>query len=248
MKLVYKNPIELGKIFSAISVIANEVNLNFDEYGLSVFGLDGSHVSMVLLKLNRNDCVEYNCEEAIRLGINLKTLTGILSTGKDNDSVEIENIDKEALNIVIKNEGKRVEYEIKLMEIEMDDLMLPEMNYPVKLSTSAIYFYNLLESMGVVLLEGICISLKQNSLIISGTGQLGNARVELSEGNEYQIEYEEGEDIEQSYAFVFIMKSKKLGEVSKKIEVLIGNEMPIQIKYKIGKESEVNFMLAPKIE
>jgi proliferating cell nuclear antigen len=247
MKLVYKNPVELGKILSAVSVIVNEVNLNFNEDGLSIFGLDSSHVSMIFMNLEKEDCMEYECDEPIKLGINLKTLTSILNTGKDNDIVIIENIGVDALNIVVKNESRKIEYEIKLMEIIMDELEIPEMEYKVKLETTANYFYGLLESIIVVMGQEVNFSVNNGKMVISGSGQLGNTRVELGDGKEYKLECGE-EGVEQKFALVFIMKSKKIGEISKNVEVMLDNEAPIQIKYRVGGRSSMKFLLAPKIE
>jgi proliferating cell nuclear antigen len=227
----------------------NEVNLDFSEEGLSIFGLDSSHVSMIFLRIDKSDCIEYECEEPIRLGINLKTLTSILNTGRENDSVKLENIENDALNIMIKNDNRKIEYEIKLMEIMMLTLEMPEMEYPYKLITTVGYFYGILESINVILGEEVKIRIENNKMEVSGSGQLGNTRIEL-EGEEKK-EYEligNGENIEQAWALVFMMKSKKLGEISKKIEVKIGQEMPIEIKYKIGESSDIRFMLAPKID
>lgn len=250
MKLVYRNPIELGKIFSAISVIVNEINLDFSEEGLSIFGLDSSHVSMIFLKLRKDDCIEYECDEPVRLGINLKTLTSILQTGKDNDSVTIENSGLDALNITIRNESRRIEYEIKLMEIIIEDLFIPDLEYPISLNTTASYFYSLLESINVVLAEDINFKIEDGKMVISGNGQLGNTRVEL-EANKEIKDYEligNDNELEQKFALVFIMRSKKLGEISKKIDIMMGSSIPIQIIYKIGEKSDIRYMLAPKIE
>jgi proliferating cell nuclear antigen PCNA len=250
MRLVYKNPVELGKIFSAISVIISEVNLDFNEEGLSIFGLDNGHVSMIFMKLSQSDCIEYECEEPIRLGINLKTLTSILNTGKDSDNVILENVEKDALNIIIKNENRKIEYEIKLMEIMMENLDIPYIEYSFKLVTTAGYFYSLLESIAVVLGDEVKVKIEGSKMVISGSGQLGNSKIEL-ELNVNKKEYEligNGEELEQAYALILMMKSKKLGEVSKRIEVNLAQDIPIEIKYKIGENSEIRFMLAPKID
>jgi len=250
MKLVYKNPVELAKIFSAISVIVNEVNLDFNEDGLSIFGLDSSHVSMIFLKLNKEDCLEYMCIEPVRLGINLKTLTSILQTGKESDNVVIENNELDSLNIVIQNDSRKIEYEIKLMEIVMEDLFIPELEYPISLITTSGYFYNLLESISVIGSDDVNIKINSGKMIISGNGQLGNTRIELDsdeKNKDYKLECNDNE-LDQRFALVFIVKSKKIGDISKKIKINMGDSIPIQMEYKIGEKSDIKYMLAPKIE
>lgn len=253
MKLTYKNPIELSKILGAISNIVNEVNLNFDENGFSIFGLDSSHVSMIFLTIDKTDCIQYSCEIPIKLGVNLKTLTSVLGTGKENDQVTIENVNTDSLIIIIENQNRKIEYEIKLMEIQQDELFIPEMEYRVKLNTTASYFYGLLESISVIISDEVRFNVNDGKMAMSGSGQLGNTKIDFLNSNEVPLEKEyklecEIENLELSFALVFVQKSKKLGDISKNIEIMIDEDAPIQIKYRIGQKSDIKFLLAPKID
>jgi proliferating cell nuclear antigen PCNA len=251
MRLVYKNPVELGKIFGAISVIVNEVNLDFGYNELSIFGLDSGHVSMIFLTINKEDFEEYECENPVRLGVNLKTLTSILLSGKDNDRVKMENNELDSINIQLYNTSRVIDYEIKLMEIVMEDLFIPDMLYNVKLNINSGYFYGLLDSIGVINGDEVKISVKENKIEISGSGQLGNICIKLEnkeDVTDYKYEIDGIEELSSRYAYVFLCRTKKMGDIVKQVDINIGEDIPIKMEFKIGKNSEIKYFLASKLE
>ena len=63
---------------------------------------------------------------------------------------------------------------------------------------------------------------------------------------EYSVN--EGEEINLLYSLAYLNKLCLSNKLSENVEMCIGNECPMRIKYDLGDESTIIFYLAPKLD
>merc|ERR1712107_659619 len=104
------------------------------ERGMQVQSMDSSHVALVSLMLRESAFVDFKCDRATSLGMNVDSLSKIFKICGPNDSLKLkwEN-DADTLNFQCENsqDDRIADFDLKLMQIESEHMEIPEQQYKV---------------------------------------------------------------------------------------------------------------------
>lgn len=155
-----------------------DTNLTIGVEGLSIESMDPSHVSVIILKLDKSYFSEYKCNETIVLGINLVILGKIFKSITKTESLRLyKEIDEDYLNIKIYNETRSQEFNIPLFDLTLESLGIPEMNYPIIYSLSCEEFSRILSDISLVESRDVTITMGNSKLVLEAKGELGKTKI-----------------------------------------------------------------------
>lgn len=240
-------------------MMIDTVTFRFSKDRLFIQGMDGSHVALYELFLDKYWFDAYKFEEGDlgTITISQDILERVLSMRQKNQIIKIDysgNPDK--LNIEFKNlkpteKEFPKEFCLPLMEVESDLLEIPDVEYEVDFSISAKTF-NLLMAQMINFDEDIKMEFSEEKIRFTASGDsLGSMKVDLfSNKVEYVEEYSiaEGSELNSSFSIKYFNAFCKFDKLSSKVNLHFSENYPMQLRYDIDDKSYMRFMLAPKVE
>lgn len=97
----------LKKIVESIRDIVDTSNFDCSSSGIALQAMDSSHVALVQLLL-RSECFDsYRCDRSIPIGMNLGSLSKILKSAANDDSLTIKASDSgDTINLIFESASK----------------------------------------------------------------------------------------------------------------------------------------------
>ncbi|KAI8428678.1 hypothetical protein MSG28_007400 [Choristoneura fumiferana] len=122
----------LKKVLEAIKDLLTQATFDCDDNGIQLQAMDNSHVSLVSLTLRADGFDKYRCDRNISMGMNLGSMSKILKCAGDKDTVTMkaqDNADTVTFVFESPNQEKVSDYEMKLMNLDLEHLGIPETEY-----------------------------------------------------------------------------------------------------------------------
>lgn len=245
-------------LMTALKDILLETNIKFTKNGMTIVNMDKSHNILVHLFLEADGFEEYICNETkIVLGVNIFHLFKIINTVDTHDilSIYIDNEDYEEgvvkyLTICFNNDIIRQQriYKLRLIEptIEYSDIPsnikyssiinLPSNDFQ-KIVRDLSHFSNRLEIKSVG--DELWFNLK---------GPYANVQIRRSECDEtmkYIQKQDEKKIIQGEFSLKYLNYFIKCTNLCNSIELLLGNNLPLIVKYDVPSLGEIKLCLAP---
>merc|ERR1719449_210976 len=124
----------LKKVVDAMKDLCKDVNFDVSETGISVQSMDSSHVALVALMFRESAFMEYKCDRAASLGMNIESLSKVFKLCGPNDSLKIRytnDADQISFQCESQEDDRISDFDLKLMEIESEQMEIPEQQYKV---------------------------------------------------------------------------------------------------------------------
>ena len=107
----------ISNVFESISNILENGTLEITKKGISIIGMDISHVSLIDLKLDKTEFSNFRIEpEKLHLGIIFTDFVKILKTGNDSEKMIFDVETNDELNITFVGNGLDRKFTLKLIE------------------------------------------------------------------------------------------------------------------------------------
>lgn len=243
------------KIIDSIKDIVQQVNFEASPTGISLQAMDSAHVSLVSLLLNESGFKKYKCEKTITLGINLNDFAKILKIANNDDMITLfADSDSSYLNIQFENQktGKECEFQLNLLNLESDNLGIPESEYPTKITMASGEFFKMCKDL-TSMAEVIQIQVADTKMAsISYSGKIGNGKVKLkavkSDKAEDAIDIKCEEEVNSKYGLQYLNNFSKASPLSSIVNINLSTSFPMMIHYEIEDVGFIKFYLAPKME
>ncbi|KAA1108124.1 proliferating cell nuclear antigen [Puccinia graminis f. sp. tritici] len=171
----------LKSVLDAIRELVTDVNFNCDEDGMKLQAMDNSHVALVALQLRASGFGQYRCDRQMTLGINVPSFQKITKCAAPQDIITLRAFDDgDVLNIVAEtlNTDRVAEYEMKMMDIDIEHLGIPETRYDAEVTLPSSEFNRIirdLKEMG----ESIRIEATKEGVTFVTNGDIGKGSVTL---------------------------------------------------------------------
>lgn len=247
-------------LFEALKEVLTDCNIHFDEKGMKILRIDGSHVALVHNRLYAKNFQEYYCEKPFTIGVNVisffKLLKNITSEGMLTLYIDSDN--KNELGIIIQNNNKSTTIDLtyKLLDIDEDDINLPNnIEFDFEVTMPSADFQNLCRNMSIVsdTLEIKCCS---NELIMSchNSDFAPNFSVTFEDNNDgtscVSFVKTAGDEVvyQGKFPMKFMLLFTKATSLSKTIELYLKNDYPIVLNFVIADLGELKFLLSPKLD
>ncbi|KAF8625453.1 hypothetical protein AX17_006854 [Amanita inopinata Kibby_2008] len=188
----------LKKLLDAIKELVTDANFECNEEGINLQAMDNSHVALVSVLLRTSGFENYRCDRPIPLGVNLTSLTKVLKCAKDDDKCTLKALDDaDTLNLIYeaKHSDRVAEYDMKLMDIDVDTLGIPDTEYEARITMPASEFSRIVKDLSS-LGESVRIEVSKEGLRFTCDGEAANANILLrqSDGSGPIKKIKKGED------------------------------------------------------
>jgi len=268
MRIVYKDQLEYDKFFTKETIgfrtknidtfkniikfvfsIIETVNFAFEPDGIKITSMDSSHISLIDCFIPKEVFSNYNCGSGNGFvkGINLKNFSMILNHLKNTDDFIMafeNNCDEVELRFISSKYHKF--YTMKLLDIEQDQLDIPELENLTEISIDSKYLNNIINDFTDI---GEVLRLKilkdKEKISLKCIGYMTSLKMILHDD---EIQYKNLNDIELHFNIKNIQTFTKNCNLNKTINIKIGTDIPIQLTYNLLSNGYIKYYIAPRLE
>tara|TARA_B100000123_G_C25740338_1_gene433596 strand:- start:1542 stop:2351 length:810 start_codon:yes stop_codon:yes gene_type:complete len=238
----------------ALKDILSETNITFQKDGIKIVNMDKSQTILVHLHLHADNFEYYRCDkEKIIVGVNMFHLFKLINT-IDNDetlSMYIENQDFHdgiVENLNLKFENKNIKQckiqQLKLIEPDQEELAIPNVTFSSIINLPSTDFQKIIRDLNNVS-DKLEIKSIKNQLIFKCEGPFANVEIVRSESDGNMDFIQKNNSVIQG---VFSLKNLnyfiKCTNLCNQIEMYLGNDLPLIIKYNVASLGEIKLGLA----
>ena len=246
MKLKTVQASSFKSLFEVLKDVLNDVNIIFDQRGMTILTLDTARVSLIDLHLSAENFEEYECEQQILAGINIANTFKLFKTISNNDTLEISITDRDLMNIHIKNVDKKTDtrFQLKLLDINDDQIVLPDIHTSVITTMPSIDFQRTCRDI-CNLASDVQITRKPSKFVIGCQGDFANQETTID------IDETTSKDFELSgvYSVKYLNIFTKATGMCSNVQICQEDDNRFLIlKYNVANLGDLNFFLAKKTD
>ena len=150
-------------IFRHMKTKIGDVNFRFSKEEFKIQAMDGNQIGLIELVLNRDWFEEYSVSQPVVLGLNCELFDKVLQCANDKHSLSLHFTDDgDVLEVHLDSDEKEIinmHFEINLLDLQMDMLMVPEVEYDADITIRAKLFEKTIEQLiGFANTLNICCS------------------------------------------------------------------------------------------
>ncbi len=239
-----------AKVFEDIvrmaSGLLEEATFTIDEDGMTMRSMDPSRVALLDLDIPKSAFEDFEVEGSSKLGVNMERFAKILRRGSSGDTLTLKQDAEDSLDIVFRGKATR-SFKLPLRDISENEQELPNIN---STSSASIFAEVLMESVKDASLVGDNLTLEMvpGNLKAKAHGNGQETSTVVTEDDEALIELDVEEESKSTYGLSYLESMIKPMGKSDIIDIDLGSDMPLKIKYPIEDEGRLLFVLAPRIE
>ena len=246
----------------AASTLLEDAVIQATPQGLSLYGMDPSHVAMLNTTLKKDIFEEYElATESESFGLRLDEITKILKRAPKKSPLNFDTGDKSKLSLSFS--GNRT-YGLRLIGVgvgggdeteEQQDKRIPKINYSYLVS------FNTTESFLRIACDIQCVSeyitfktdseQKEDELKITGIGESGSCEIDLGL-DEITLEKlnnkEEGKELDTTFSLEYIIPFCKSLSKEQPLKFYMASAKPLKIVVESALGGILEFYLAPRVE
>lgn len=256
--LLYVKTVQCNAIktlFEVLKEILHDVNIYMDASGMRIMTVDGSHVALIHLFLDASNFEEYHCEKPMHLGVNMSNMYKLLKTATNHDTMVffMENDVNFELGIQIENAEKKTKtrFMMKLLDVDIETLKLPEINFDCVITIPSLYFQRLCKDMSNIS-DTLTIQSHESQLVLSCRGDFASQET-IIEDNLNMIEgmsfnHTSPDKVRGKFHLRYLVLFNKASSLCNTMELYMKNNYPLILKYKVANLGELLLCLAPKVD
>jgi len=242
----------LKKIVAAISELITDAKFECSASGMSLQAMDAAHVSLVALLLRKDGFEDYRCDRNITLGINLDAMTKVLKCAGNDDSVTMKaQDDGDSVTFIFESKNKISDFELKILDIDADQLGIPEVEYKSVMKMPAVEFQKIVSNLSTWG-EAVIISSSKNGVKFSVSGEMGSGNINLKSNSDVDSESGVVLQVTDNVTLTFALKKltsfTKATPLSTSVSLSMSDDVPLAVEYTVEDLGYIRYYLAPKIE
>nr|BAE47144.1 proliferating cell nuclear antigen [Botryllus primigenus] len=246
----------LKKVQDALKDIVAEALWDCTHAGISLQAMDSSHVSLVQLTLRADGFENYRCDRNLSMGINMTSMAKILKCAGNDDIITLkaeDNADMLELQFEAPKEKKHSQYEMKLMDLDCEQLGIPEQEYSCSVTLPSGEFARICRDLSQIG-ECVVVTCTKDGVQFSAKGDLGTGKVKLQQNTggdvkeEEEVTVEITEPVQLTFAIKYLNLFTKATPLSPSVTLSMSNDVPLVVEYKVADMGHIKYFLAPKIE
>ncbi len=246
MKLTLADSRFLKDTLAIISELVNEITFKISSNMIHVIAIDPANVAMVDFKLLSSAFSEYQITKEQSITVNLESLKQIVRRAKPTDMVTLE-LDEEKNRLVIKILGETTrKFDLALLEPPEGEQKVPNLEFPVKIESNALFFNEAIEDMGVIG-DSLSLAVNDQKSIVACDGNLSSGKVVITSDQDTTINSPSDEEIKAKYSIEYLKKLMKGSKLSNTVYLNFGQDYPLRLEYKIIDRLHLAFVLAPRV-
>lgn len=255
IKTVQIQPIR--NMITAIKDILTDATITFTKEGMKIINFDKTHTILVNVSLHANRFEKYNCiPDKIIVCANTLHLFKVISTMSNDDTLSIYIDKADYHDGIVSHLGLQYDngdikqcysQKLRLIEPDTEEMHVPDVEYSTAINMPSSDFQKIIRDLNGIS-DRIEIKSVGNDLIFSCDGSFASSRIFRSESDGYM------NFIQKSDASVIIQGEFSLKSLSHFIkctplcthlEMYLGNDLPLIVKYDVASLGEIKLCLAP---
>ncbi|CBY07813.1 unnamed protein product [Oikopleura dioica] len=245
----------LKKVMDALKDLIKEGVWDVTCESFSLQSMDSSHVSLVQVELKSDGFESFRCDKNLALGVNMDTMQKLMKCSVNDDVLTIKAEDDGDLMTILfesQNGDKTSAYEMKLMDLDIEQLGIPDQDYSCVVKMPSGEFQRICRDLSIIG-ESVNITIVKSGVDFSAKGDIGSAKIHLTESanvdNEKDaVTIEVNEPVNLTFALRYLNFFTKATPLSGQVCLSISPDVPMVVKYEIEDLGSVKYFLAPKIE
>lgn len=255
--------LQLSTIFENLKKVCDYMNFVIGKNGIYTQGMDGSHICCLELNLTPDwfDKSKVNDKE-YNIGINCEILANVFRCLEPEQSIKITYMENSTEELLVYFEGGGVDkmFEIPLMDIDTEQLGIPDADYSADIVINSNDFHHMLSQLNHF---GSKLKFKlgyDDNIYIRTEGDLGKMQVRIKDEDIVEYVLEEEKMFEVDFGIRFLERFCGFSKVNHFVNLHISENIPMKMQYNLSnwKEntSEENYIdknyikiyLAPLVE
>jgi proliferating cell nuclear antigen len=249
-----KQGVMLKKIFDSIKDLIEDVNIECTPTGLYILSMDTTHNTLVSVHIRHTSFVHYRCDQSIKLGLNLKTLSNMLKSVNNNDTIIIKtHDDSDTANFLVESPGceKTADFELRLKELSEDVVPMPDNNYNATLKLPSSEFHRITKDLSSIG-DAIAITLTTDFVKFSSVGHVGSSTITIKANEKKKREEEVSIKIKDTLTVGYTSKNfnciAKATTLCSQVTISVSEELPLIVEYNIEEIGIIKFHLAARYD
>ncbi|CBY07754.1 unnamed protein product [Oikopleura dioica] len=245
----------LKKTMDALKDLIKEAVWDVSAQGLSLQSMDSSHVSLVQVTLGETGFEAFRCDKNIALGVNMDTMQKLMKCASNDDILTLkseENGDLLTITFENPNGDKTAEYEMKLMDLDIEQLGIPDQEYSCVVKMPSGEFQRICRDLTNIG-ESVNLTVVKGGVDFSAKGDIGTAKIHVTESANVDkaadaVTVEVNEPVNLTFALRYLNFFTKATPLSGQVTLSISPDVPLVVAYEIEDLGHIKFFLAPKID
>lgn len=234
------------QIVDAVATLLTEANLTLSPQGITLVQRDSTRAAMIDLSLPPSVFQEYNCDETHQICIGVDELVKVTKRIAADDRIEI-GLNEALMRLQIRMVGETSRtFRLRLLTPSTEHEERINESYAIRADMSADVFKRAVRDIGVVS-DHVLISVTSGGLSFSGSGDIGEAEVELTLGEDSLLFSLYGDTATSMYALSYLSEiAKAIG--SDEIVLQMTGNRPAMFEFPIAETGRIKFVVAPRIQ
>jgi proliferating cell nuclear antigen len=246
----------LKKTLEALEGLLDEAVWDWSSTGLQIQTIDRFHVSLVSVSLRANGFDKFKCNHDLHTGFDHQILSNILKCAGDDDTITINAEDQgDKLTFIFESPNQKIiqHYELKLWDLDSEQLGIPENNYLAVIKLPSNLFERIIKDLGQfaisILIECFINGVIQfSSSDISTSGKIKLTQTANVEKVEEAVTIDIWEPLSLTFAAEHLRLFAKASFLAPQVTLSMSRDVPLVVEYKVGGIGHIRYYLAPKME
>jgi len=245
MKLTLEDSEFIKTPVSIISDLVTEAKFEVDKNGMELRAMDPANVAMVIFKLLSSAFSKYDIDkkDKIEFGINLNNLKQVLKRASANETITFELTDNK-LKVVINGKSTRT-FILHLIDLDEEEKKAPDLQFKTIVTLPSSIMDNAIGDVGIVG-ESVKLESSKSKLMVSSSGDLNKAEVEISQGDNVNIICDENS--KSKYSIEYLKKMIQGSKLSEQTTLKFNSDYPLKLEYNVVDKVSLAFILAPRVD
>lgn len=238
----------LRQVIDSIKDLVSETNMDWDDSGIRIQGMDAAHIALSNILLTASDCECYHVQESITVGLDVLRISKILAMANTEDTCElfIKSDQDATLSILLESpdSSKKALFEIPLLEIDMEFMDIPDTTYDHEIQITSSEIPSAIREMSF-LGDVVQFAIQDDEFQININGQNGKGQRSWK-GDLVKIR-SSTDKFSQPFPIKYMLLALKATTTTQTLVLEMSDNLPLRISCLFGKGSSIVNFVAPKI-
>ena len=240
-------------IFQNMKLYSECVNVLFQTDRMFIQTMDTSHISIFEMNIPSSWFDEYYIKKDVTMGINTLLMFKILSTREKTQSIHMTTSDDDTDVLEMNFSSEKVIYnksfQIPLVDLDTEQLEIPEMEYEADFSLPAAEFSQLANQLKLFG-DNISITCSEEKIVLhtnsSDTGKM-SVNIKIDDLTSFAIE--EDKELNISFSLNHLCNIMQFNKIASDVNVSLSTGYPLKTKFVISETENAYIVmyLAPRI-
>ena len=239
-------------LFETLKEVLHDVTLVFDPQGIKLVTMDGSRVALIYLKLHAESFEEYHCPAPVSCGINMCSMFKLLRITGSHDTIVMyclaSHTNELGLKITNTDRNSTTDFKLRLLDVDSENIQMKEKQIDTVLTLPSAFFQRICRDM-LNLSDTMTIATRGKDLILSCDGDFASQETVISETADCMTVTKSSEkNVQGRYSLKYLTLFCRASSLSTTLEMFLGEDYPLVIKFNVASLGEIRFCLAPKLD